>query len=91
MFGLIQQKPAEASVKEFCQANNIRVSNYFYWRKKFSQQIGNEPSSGFLPIQVATVSGSALASIQLPGGAVITVFSAEAFSFIHSLLRENFC
>jgi|SRR5665647_1708400 len=88
MFALIKEKPSDKSVRDFCKAKDIKESSYFYWRKKSTQQPNSSSLPAFLPIVVTEAEaapGIALASIQLPGGAVITVFNAAVFSFIQSL------
>jgi hypothetical protein len=44
----------------------------------------------FLPIEVSAVPGSALASVQLAGSAVINVFNAEVFSFLSLKNIKNY-
>lgn len=86
MSSLIEQKQPGQSVQGFCEANNIGTASYYYWQKKFRQQ-GNAAEPAFIPIQVRTPKGGfALATIELQSGVMITVYRAEAFSFIQPLL-----
>jgi hypothetical protein len=85
MLALINQKPADKKVRDYCKENEISEAVYFYWRNKINKKHQSPAVSSFIPIQVTNSSGGALASIQLPGGAVINVFSPEVFSFIHAL------
>ena len=85
MFTLIKQKQPNQSVQDFCTSNNIGAACYYYWQKKFRQQ-SNAVEPAFIPIHVSTPQGSALATIELQSGVVITVYQAEVFSFIQPLL-----
>jgi hypothetical protein len=88
MFTLVEQKKPDQSVKDFCAANDIGEASYYYWRKKFRTGGDTAGSAGaFIPIEVsAAAAGSALATIQLPTGSLITVYHPEAFSYIQPLL-----
>lgn len=87
MFTLVDQKKADQSVKDFCAANNIGEASYYYWQKKFRTKSDTTSSAeAFIPIQVSAAVGSALATIQLPTGSLITVYHPEVFSYIQSLL-----
>ncbi|MDP4214524.1 MAG: helix-turn-helix domain-containing protein [Bacteroidota bacterium] len=87
MFTLVEQKKADESVRDFCAANNIGEASYYYWQKKFRTGSDTTGSATFIPIQVSAAAvGSALATIQLPSGSLITVYHPEAFSYIQSLL-----
>ncbi len=85
MYALIEAKQPEQNVKQYCKANNIREASYYYWLKKY-KQLKESSSQFFIPLQVSSTGNAALASIQLPGGAVINVYHPEVFPYIHSLL-----
>ena len=86
MFALIRQKQSDERVGDFCKSHGIKVATYYYWLRKYKLlEIASEAPS-FIPIQVSSAQGSALASVQLTSGAIITVYHPEAFSFIRTLL-----
>jgi transposase-like protein len=86
MFALINEKQPDERVDDFCKRHDIKVATYYYWVKKYRQQQMDTEAKTFIPIQVSTPQGAALASVQLPGGAILTVYHSEAFSFIRTLL-----
>lgn len=87
MFTLVEQKRSDQSVKDFCAANDIGEASYYYWQKKSRMKNDTTGSATFIPIHVSAAAvGSALATIQLPTGSLITVYHPEAFSYIQSLL-----
>jgi hypothetical protein len=89
MFALIEAKQPDQNVGEFCKANGISEASYYYWLKKYRQQ-NAEVSQGFVPIQVSgSNSTTILASIQLPGGALIHIYSPEVLPHIHCLLQAH--
>lgn len=86
MFALIEAKQPDQNVREFCKANEIGEASYYYWLKKYRLQDG-QVSEAFILIEVGGGNSStALASIQLPGGALITIYRPEVLPYIHSLL-----
>ncbi len=86
MFDLIGQKPQEQSTKDFCAENNIGEASYYYWLKKFRQTSGQTTRQTFVPVQIAPSSGFAIASIQMPGGAIISVYDVQVLSFMQPYL-----
>jgi hypothetical protein len=46
----------------------------------------DEEAAGFGAVEIAGPLGNPVATVQLPGGALITLFHPEAFSYIQSLL-----
>jgi transposase-like protein len=86
MFALIEQKDSSQSVSDFCQAHNIGSASFYYWQKKY-RELNSEEQSGFAPVELASVPmGSPVATVQLPGGALITLFLPEALSYIQPFL-----
>jgi len=85
MFDLIRQKPQEQSTKDFCAANGIGEASYYYWLKKFRQRSGNTKPA-FLPVQVLPSSSLPVASIQMPGGAMISVYDVQVLSIMQPYL-----
>jgi hypothetical protein len=85
MFDLIRQKLPEQSTKDFCAANGIGEASYYYWQRKCKQPAGQPPQS-FVPVHVNSPSGVVVASIQLPGGAVISVYDVQVLSFMQPYL-----
>lgn len=85
MFDLIRQKPQEQSTKDFCAANGIGEASYYYWLKRY-KQTDNPPRQSFVPVQVLPSSALVVASIQMPGGAIISVYDVQVLSFIQPYL-----
>jgi hypothetical protein len=85
MYALLDQKQPHQSVREFCKANGIKEATYYYWLKKRNQQ-PPQPEQSFIPIEVSGSANSLLACVQLPGGAQISIYHPEAFSYISALL-----
>lgn len=86
MFALIGQKDSSQSVSDFCQAHNIRSASFYYWQKKYREQ-NSEEQGGFSPIVLGSVPvGNPVATVQLPGGALITLYLPEALSYIQPFL-----
>lgn len=85
MFALIEQKHSEQTTKEFCAANGISEATYYYWLKK-SRQATNDQGSGFVPVQLSPTDRVAIATIQLPGGSIISVYDLQVLSFIQPYL-----
>ena len=82
MFDLIRQKPQEQSTKDFCAANGIGEASYYYWLKKYKQN-DNPPRQSFVPVQIGSSSSAlVVASIQMPGGAIISVYDVQVLSFM---------
>ena len=85
MFDLIRQKPQEQSTKDFCAANGTSEATYYYWQKKYKQS-GAQQTQSFVPVQIAPSSALVVASIQMPGGAVISVYDVQVLSFMQPYL-----
>lgn len=85
MFDLIRQKPQEQSTKDFCSANGIGEASYYYWLKKYRDHTSHTKQS-FVPVQVVPTSSLAVASIQMPGGAIISVYDVQVLSFMQPYL-----
>ena len=77
MMRLVKSKPPEMSVREFCKVNNIRESQYFYWRNKINNAGRPVEGKGFTPLKVKNTAGpknEVLASLNLPGGTVLIIY-----------------
>jgi len=86
MFALMEQKDSSQSVSDFCQTHNISAASFYYWQKKYREQ-NSEEQGGFAPVELGAVpAGSPVATVQLPGGALITLYHPEALSYIQSFL-----
>ena len=85
MFSLIEKKHPAQTTKEFCAANGISEANYYYWLKKFKQSTG-EKHPQFLPVQLAPADRLVIATIQLPGGSLISVYDLQVLSFMQPYL-----
>ena len=85
MFDLIRQKPNEQSTKDFCADNGIGEASFYYWLKKYKQSSAHTKQS-FVPVQISPSSSFAIASIQMPGGAIISVYDVQVLSFMQPYL-----
>jgi hypothetical protein len=81
MFDLVRQKPQQQSTKDFCAANGTSEATYYYWLKKYRQNTAPLKQS-FLPVQISSPSAVVVASIQMPGGAIISVYDVQVLSFM---------
>jgi hypothetical protein len=86
MFALVASRDSEQSVSSFCQDQGIREASFYYWQKKYREINTDEEPAGFPAVEIAGPLGNPVATVQLPGGALITLFHPEAFSYIQSLL-----
>jgi hypothetical protein len=85
MFALIEKKHPAQTTKEFCAANGLSEASYYYWLKK-SKQSSKVAGSGFIPVQFASSDRLVLATIQLPGGSIISVYDLQVISFMQPYL-----
>ena len=86
MFSLLALRDSDQSVSGFCQEHGIKEASFYYWQKKYRELNPEERPAGFTAIELAGSVGYPVATVQLPGGALITLFHAEAFSYIQPLL-----
>ena len=86
MFALVASRGPEQSVWTFCQEQGIKESSFYYWQKKYREMNPDEEPAGFAAVELAGPANNAVATVQLPGGALITLFHPEAFSYIQRLL-----
>lgn len=86
MFSLIEGKPAELDVASYCASSSISIAAYYYWRRKYRQQTSRLAPSGFIPLQLSQAGADALASVVLPGGAVIHVYHPEVMAYLQPLV-----
>ena len=86
MFALLESRDSDQSVSRFCQEQGIKEASFYYWQKKYREMNPDEQSAGFAAVELVGPVGSPVAIIQLPGGALITLFQPEAFSYIQPLL-----
>jgi Transposase len=86
MFALLESKDSDQSVSDFCKEQGIKDASFYYWQKKFRGMNSEEQAVGFSAVDVTGAAGNPVATVQLPGGALITLFHAEAFSYIQPLL-----
>ena len=89
MMRLIESKQAGISVREFCKENNLREPQYFYWRNRLNKAKQSVQAKGFKPLKVKSDSRTTvgiLASLDLPGGAVLSVYDASIIPFLKPLI-----
>lgn len=86
MFALIASRDSEQSVSSFCREQSIKEASFYYWQKKYREGNPEEEPAGFTPVETAAPVGNPVATVQLPGGALISLFHPEAFSYIQALL-----
>ena len=86
MFALVASRDSDQSVSSFCQEQGIKEASFYYWQKKYREMNPDEQSAGFAAVELVEPAGNPVATVQLPGGALITLFHPEAFSYIQPLL-----
>ena len=86
MLALVASKSPDQSVLEFCSENKINAACFYYWQKKYRQQEPMVEEAGFSPVELDGPSGASVAIFRLTGGAMITLYDAAAFTYLHSLL-----
>jgi len=79
---LVSIRPADQSVKDFCQEHHIGEAKFYYWNSKFKKQQVSfvaKDKSGFIPLKIkgSIEEGRPLARIALNSGNSITVFTAH--------------
>lgn len=84
----INSKPDGQRVKDFCAENGISEAFYYYWRNKLNKSKSDSVSAGFIPVRIkdVTANGHLLASIDLPGKAVIHVYDATVIAALRHIL-----
>jgi hypothetical protein len=86
MFALLESRDSDQSVSSFCKEQSIKEASFYYWQKKYREMSPEEQTSGFAAVEVTGAEGNPIATVQLPGGALITLYHAEVFSYIQPLL-----
>ena len=86
MFALLESKDSDQSVSSFCKEQGISEAGFYYWQKKYREMNPDGEPAGFAAVEIAGPLGNPVATVQLPGGALITLFHPEAFSYIQPLL-----
>jgi hypothetical protein len=86
MFALLELKDSDQDVSSFCVAHNIGTACFYYWQKKYRDLHPEEEAAGFAAVEVSGSTGNPVATVQLPGGALITLFHPEALSYIQLFL-----
>jgi transposase-like protein len=86
MFALLESRDSDQSVSDFCKEQGIKEASFYYWQKKYREMNPKEQTAGFAAVEVTGATGNPVATVQLPGGALITLYHAEAFSYIQPLL-----
>ena len=89
MMRLVESKPAGISVREFCKENNLREPQYFYWRNRLNKASQPDQAKGFKPLKVKNntkTTAGMLASLNLPGGAVLSIYDASIIPFLKPLI-----
>ena len=86
MFALLASRDSDQSVSGFCKEQGIKEASFYYWQKKYREINSEEQPAGFATVELTGPAGNPVATIQLPGGALITLYYAETFSYIQPLL-----
>ena len=70
-----EQEKSQQSVREFCNSLDLKVSQFWYWRKKIkgpSKTLPASPSgSGFVGVEASGVNSGRLSRILFPQGMVV--------------------
>ena len=64
----------------------MKEASFYYWQTKYREENPDDEAAGFAAVEIAGPLGNPVATVQLPGGALITLFHPEAFSYIQPLL-----
>jgi len=86
MLTLVGSKSLDQSVSDFCTEHQINPATFYYWQKKHRQQEPEQGAVGFAAVEVDVAKGNPVATVQLSGGAMITLYHPEALSYIQALL-----
>jgi len=89
VMALINSKPDGQRVKNFCAEKGITEAFYYYWHNRLNKSNkGDSSPSGFIPVRIKDViaNGHLLASIDLPGKAVIHVYDAAVIPMLRHIL-----
>lgn len=86
MFALLESRDSDLSVSDFCKEQGIKEASFYYWQKKYREINLEEQPTGFAAVELTGPAGSPVATVQFPGGVLITLFHPEAFSYIQPLL-----
>jgi len=88
VMALINSKPDGQRVKDFCAEKGMTAAFYYYWRNRLNKSKSDNSSSGFIPVRIKEVmaNGHLLASIDLPGKAVIHVYDATVIAALRHIL-----
>lgn len=86
MFALLESKDAGQNVSVFCKDHHISEASFYYWQKKYREVHREETTSGFAAVEWTGTSSSPVATVQLSGGAVITLYNVEGLSYLQPLL-----
>jgi thiamine pyrophosphokinase len=81
---LFESRPG--SVKEFCEAHEVKYHNVRYWLKKIKEEPSKENKS-FVPITFNNVSAHGWLEIRTAKGIVLTINEPVSADFIKSLLN----
>lgn len=84
---LINNKPADQSVKDFCREHQIGEARYYYWNRKLKEQaasVSDADNRGFIPLKVSggMEEGLPLAKILLNSGNSIIVYNPRVFNML---------
>jgi hypothetical protein len=86
MFALLASRDSSEDVSSFCKAHNIGTACFYYWQKKYRDLHSEQEPAGFAAVELSGSVGNPVATVQLPGGALITLFHPEALSYIQPFL-----
>ncbi|HVW58403.1 MAG TPA: helix-turn-helix domain-containing protein [Puia sp.] len=86
MFSLLESKDPAQNVSAFCKEHHISEARFYYWQKKYREIYPEESDAGFAAIEYTNRSGSPVATVQLSSGTLITLYHAEALSYLQPLL-----
>jgi transposase-like protein len=86
MFALLESRDSDQSVSGFCKEQGIKEASFYYWQKKYREMNPEDQTGRFATVELTGPTGNPVATVQLPSGALITLYHAEAFSYIQPLL-----
>lgn len=86
MFPLVESyRSGEMNRSDFCEAHGISPSTLNYWQSKYLRSVERSSSAGFIPMELATVSGEFALEVQLSNGTRLYFSSYPPVAYLKEL------
>lgn len=85
---LLNSKPEEQSVKQFCLENNLTEARYYYWRRRLSGLDNEQKDNGFIAVKVnrSFSISNPVATLEFPTGARLAIYDPAVLPNLKALL-----